>query len=136
MSEEIKYIIGAYAFSQITALKRFIESPRIKYDEGDILKWYLNKKTTEGMEGLMKLFEYFFVHGGRYLRVTVDNQYNLVFEFKDQSGWHKLHQVILMPDKIVYREITTGLGKVLDWEVEFIPVIKAKNKVLEKAPAW
>ena len=138
MSEEkeIKEIIGAYAYAQITSLARFIQR-RIKYYEADILKLYLNRKTaTECMEGITKLLEYFFVLGGRYLHITTDDQYNLVFEFRDESGWHKKHQIIFTKDKIVYREYTTGMGKVLEWEVEFLPVVKAKNKVLEKAPAW
>ena len=137
MSEkEIKEIAKAFALSQITELKRFIESSRIKYYEVDILNWYAaDINYTEGMQGLVRLFKYFFVYGGRYLHVTTNKEKNLVFQFNDESGGYKMHYIILLPDKIVYREITTGMGKVLDWEVEYIPVVKAKNKVLQKAPA-
>jgi len=134
--EEIKNIAKKYAYAQIEELAKFIQSARIKYYPIDILNWYTsNINYTEGMQGLVRLFKYFFVYGGRYLHVTTNKEKNLVFQFNDESGGYKMHYIILLPDKIVYREITTGMGKVLDWEVEYIPVVKAKNKVLQKAPA-
>lgn len=137
MSEkEIKEIAKAFALSQITELAKFIQSSRIKYYEVDILNWYAaDINYSEGMQPLVNLFRYFFVYGGRYLRVTTNKEKHLTFEFHSQDMGYKKHYITLLPDKILYQEITTGMAKVLDWEVEYIPVIKAKNKVLQKAPA-
>jgi|BEDMetMinimDraft_2_1075160.scaffolds.fasta_scaffold35169_2 hypothetical protein len=134
--EEIKNIAKKYAYAQIKELARFIQSDRINYYPVDILNWYTsNISYSFGMQPLIKLFEYFFVYGGRYLRVTTDKNKHLVFEFHSQDMGYKIHNVILLPDKILYQEVTTGMAKVLDWEIEYIPVVKAKNKVLQKAPA-
>jgi len=134
--EEIKKVAKVIALSQIEELAKFIQSDRIKYYPIDILNWYTaNINYSEGMQPLVKLFEYFFVYGGRYLRITTNKERHIVFEFTSQDMGYKIHNVILLPDKILYKEITSGMGKVLDWEVEYIPVVKAKNKVLEKAPA-
>jgi len=134
--EEIKKVAKVIALSQIEELAKFIQSDRIKYYSVDILNWYISDTNyTEGIQPLVNLFRYFFVYGGRYLKITTDKNKNLVFEFHSQDMGYKKHYITLLPDKILYQEITTGMAKVLDWEVEYIPVIKAKNKVLQKAPA-
>ena len=137
MSEQIiKKVAKVIALSQIEELAKFIQSDRIKYYPVDILNWYTaNINYSEGMQPLVNLFRYFFIYGGRYLRVTTDKENHLTFEFHSQDMGYKKHYIVLLPDKILYQEITTGMGKVLDWEVEFIPIVKAKNKVLQKAPA-
>jgi hypothetical protein len=133
-NKEIKAYIAFRVLEQIIELKKHIESDRIRVNENIVL-WYLKSNYDEGMQALTKLFEYFFIHGNRYLTVYADEEKRLVFEFHDQSQFYKKHFIIFEKDKLIYKEITTGMGKVLDWEVHFIPVIIAKNKVLEKAPA-
>ena len=80
--EEIKKVAKVIALSQIEELAKFIQSDRIKYYSVDILNWYISDTNyTEGIQPLVNLFRYFFVYGGRYLKITTDKNKNLVFEF-------------------------------------------------------